>query len=361
MENRENLPLKETLPISLEETCIVGSVFFKDYSKDGTEGNVRGHETIDSVTNAVKKGCKVAFVIAPDTDPRFIQDLKEELKTLGESSENVAWRIEDRADGGYSGSRRQAVQLARVAFPESRAYIMQELEKNLTGNYESMVAALSDNKALIMMNRGVNVPYNENPWPDAQHLGANLPPEQFWGERHQNIVMANQEKAAGLTKENHFWDRLNGTRVIRNEPMKIGDVTINPSDLFLLKYEYTDGYSEDDRTYKTDFYSASTYNMVPILESLGAEDQIAELPIKYLHSEKQRQQEMSPEARPKFKEKRLKHKVDLPKINFDMVANIKEWKREGMWPQVLLDAVGGDSVLKITHFQEGKYSLTGTV
>jgi len=68
-----------------------------------------------------------------------------------------------------------------------------------------------------MMNRGVNVPYNENPWPDVSHLGANLPHEQFYDERHQNIEMANQESAAGLAKKEHFWDRLNGTRVIRNE------------------------------------------------------------------------------------------------------------------------------------------------
>ncbi len=250
--------------------------------------------------------------------------------------------------------RRKAIEFARSKYPDTRAFIMQEIEKDLVENYEDFIEALSDKKILVMMNRGINVPYNENPWPDASHLGANLPKEQFWGERHQNIEMANQENLAGLTKKEHYWDRLNGTRIIRNEKVKIGGVEINPSDLMLLEYKYSDGYKEEDRKNGIDRYSAYSYNLIPILEALGAEDLITEVPTKYQHSEKQRGQE---EGNPKYKEKRLGHKVDLPAINFDIIANIKEWKNSGSWPKVILDAVGGDKVLNIKHFDKREYSL----
>jgi len=49
----------------------------------------------------------------------------------------------------------------------------------------------------------------------------------------------------------------------------------------------------------------------------------------------------------------------LPAINFDIVANIKEWKKEGRWPQVLLDALKTDKTLEIKHFDKNEYSLTG--
>lgn len=356
MEKSESLQKKESLQISLGETCVVGSVFFKDYQTPGSEGNIRGMEAIESLSKIAEKGCRASVIIGLGTDENFISDLKEKLSTLGDKSENIVWHMQN--EPGYSQARREAIELARAKYPDTRAFIMQEIEKDLTKNYENFVTALSDGKALVMMNRGVNVPYNENPWPDANHLGANLPKEQFWGERHQNIEMANQENAAGLTKENHFWDRLNGTRVIRNEQMKIGNVMINPSDLMLLRYEYPNNYTESDRKNKVGDYSASAYNLIPILEALGGEGQMAEMPVEYLHPEKQKNQE---EGNSKFREKRLRHKIDLPKINFDIVANIKEWKKQGVWPQVLLDAVGGDSVLKIKHFEEGEYSLTGTI
>ncbi|EKE13556.1 MAG: hypothetical protein ACD_13C00010G0042 [uncultured bacterium] len=354
METENNSEVGELYPISLEETCVIGSILYKDYQTDGTEGNIRGHRAIDSLVKAVDKGCKASIIISQETDKKFISDLKGKLSNLGDKSENVVWHMQSKT--GYSEARREAIELAKAKYPETRAFIMQEIEKDLTSNYDSFVNKLSDNKILVMMNRGVNIPYNENPWQDTKHLGANLPREQFWGERHQNIEMANQESAAGLTKEPHFWDRLNGTRIIRNERVKIGDVEINPTDLMLLKYKYSDGYSEEDRKNKIDTYSASVYNLVPILESLGGEDKIAEVPVEYIHSEGQRQLE---EGNSEFKEKRLGHKVDLPAINFDIVANIKEWKKEGRWPQVLLDALKTDKTLEIKHFDKNEYSLTG--
>lgn len=177
--------------------------FFKDYSEEGSEDNIRGKEAIESLYNIAKKGCKVAFLITEGTDKRFIDDLKERLESVGEKSENIVWRVEE--EQGYSGMRREAVRFARSKYPETRAFIMQEIEKDLSENYQDFIDALSNNKILILMNRGVNIPYNENPWPDVNHIGANLPKAQFWGERHQNIEMSNQENAAGLTKKEHFW------------------------------------------------------------------------------------------------------------------------------------------------------------
>jgi hypothetical protein len=143
--------------------------------------------------------------------------------------------------------------------------------------------------------------------------------------------------------------------------MKLGDVEINPSDLMLLKYEYSDGYTEEDRTNKVDTYSASVYNLIPILEALGGENQMAELPVQYLHSERQKEQEMNPEVRSRFKEKRRKHKVELPDINSEVVVNIEEWQKEGKWPSVVRDALNGDKVLQIKHFKKGEYGLIGAV
>ena len=348
----KNSEINELSPISLKETCVVGSVFYKDYQTHGTEGNVRGHKAIDSLVEIAKKGSKAAVIVGKETDQRFLDDLKERLSNLGEKGENIVWRTQEKP--GYSEARREAVVLARSKYPETRAFIMQEIEKDLTPNYENFLSVLSDNKVLVMMNRGVNVPYNENPWLDAEHLGANLPKEQFWGERHQNIEMANQENVAGLTTEARFWDRLNGTRVVRNEKIDVGGIEINPSDLMLLKYVYSDGYEEVDRKNKIDAYSASVYNLIPVLEALGGENLIAEMPVKYIYPEEQKMQE---ESNSKFKEKRLGHKTDLPAINFDMVANIKEWKKEGKWPQVLLDALGSNKTLKIRHFDKTQYSL----
>ena len=353
MEIEKSSEIHELTPISLNEACVVGSIFFKEYSIEGTESNIRGKETIDSLYNIAEKGCKAAFLITEGTNKKFISDLKERLKPLDEKAENIVWRVEK--EHGYSGMRREAVKFARNKYPETRAFIMQELEKDISNNYQEFINALSDNKILVLMNRGVNIPYNENPWLDVNHIGANLPKAQFWGERHQNIEMANQENAAGLTREEHFWDRLNGTRVIRNESINIGEMIINPTDLMLLEYKYIDGYDEKDRNNKIDKYSASVYNLIPILESLGLEDYIAEALTKYWHNETQRVQE---EGNISFREKRLRQKNDLPAINFDIVANIKEWNKEGKWPQILKNTLNGNKVLEIRHFNEDEYTLT---
>lgn len=342
----------ELKTISLAETCVVGSIYYKDYQTEGSEGNIRGKQALESILNALQKDCKVAIIIDKDTDKSFIDDLKNRLLEVGERAENVVWNYQK--EQGYSQARREAIELARSKFPESRAYIVQEMEKDLADQYEKFINELSNDKILVMMNRGVNVPYNENPWPDVKHLGANLPHEQFWAERHQNIEMANQEIAAGLTVKERVWDRLNGTRIIRNEKIKIGGLILNPSDLMLLKYEYADDYKENDRKNKIDAYSASAYNLVPILEALGFENEISEIPIEYWHPNAQKVQE---ENNPEFRAKRLAHKVDLPAINFDVVANIKEWKKEGKWPQVLLDSLNSDKTLRIKHFDQSSYSL----
>lgn len=344
---------KEMEPITLEQTCVIGSVFYKDYQVENSEGSVRGHEAIDSLMKIAEKGYKAAVIIGEGTDQKFLDDLKKRLSGLGDKGENIVWHIQEKP--GYSEARRESVILAWSKYPETKAFIMQEIEKDLTKDqgYEKFLDALSDNKILVMMNRGIDAPYNGNYFSDA-----NIPKEQFWGERHQNIEMAGQENAAGLTKKEHDWDRLSDTRAIRNEEIEIGNTKINPADLILLKYQYVDGYNEGDRKNKIDAYSAAVYNMVPILEALGFEDQMAEAPIKYAHSEKQREQE---EGNPVFRAKRLGHKVDLPAINFDIVANIVEWKKEGKWPSILLEAIKGDHTLNIKHFNEDDYSLTGTI
>lgn len=352
METIQPSEVGELLPISLNETCVVGSVFYKDYQTPGSEGNIRGRQAIESLHNIAEKGCKAAIIIAEGTDNSFIVDLKDDLLKLGKKAENIVWNLQKKP--GYSQARREAIELARSKYPETRAYIMQEIEKDITFEYEKFVDMLSHGNILVMMNRGVNVPYNENPWPDTKHLGANLPHEQFWGERYQNIVMANQERAAGLTSKEYTWDRLNGTRIIRNEPVEIGRIKINPADLMLLKYKYVDGYEEDDRKNKVDTYSAAIYNMIPILEALGVENKISEAPVTYWHSEEQKHQE---ENIPEFRAKRLAHKIDLPNINFDIVANLKEWKEEGKLEDVILSALKSNKVLEIKHFKKSEYGL----
>lgn len=353
MESECKIEPTKLKPITLEETCIVGSVNFTDYKTPGSEGNIRGGEAIESLCNIAKKGCKAVIIVGETTDNAFIEDLKKNLSSLGDKAENISWSTQKRP--GYSQARREAVMLARSKYPDSRALIMQEIEKDLSPNYEDFIGELSKNNVLVMMNRGVNVPYNENPWPDADHIGANLPHEQFWKERHQNVEMANQENAAGLTIKERTWDRLNGTRVIRNEKIMVGNSEINPADLMLLEYRYLDGYQEEDRTNKIDSYSAAVYNLIPILEGLGLEDQISEVPVKYMHPEKQKEQE---ENNPTFRMKRIKHGVDLPSINFDIVANIDKWKRDGLWPQILIDAINGNKTLEIRHFDRNNYNLS---
>lgn len=346
MERQELSDNKELTPIPLNDTCVVGSVLFKDYSLEGSEGNIRGKEAIESLCNIAKKGCKAAFLITEGTDEKFIEDLKNKLETIGEKSENIVWRIEE--ERGYSGMRREAIKFARSKYPEARAYIIQEIEKDLSENYQEFIDTLSNQKILVLMNRGINIPYNDNPWPDVDHIGANLPKAQFWGERHQNIEMANQEIAAGLTKDKHFWDRLNGTRIIRNEKVLVNGMEFNPADLMLLEYKYSDGYDEKDRKNSIDRYSAYAYNIIPILEALGVEDWISDVPVKYLHPEEQRRHE---EDNPKYKERRLGHKVDLPAINLDIVKNIQKWKEEGLWPDVLVKALRGDKIVQLEHFE----------
>lgn len=345
--------MHEKSPITLSETCVVGSVFFKDYQVEGSEGNIRGRQSIESLAKAAEKGCKAAIIIAPDTDPKFVLDLKEKIVDLGDKGENIVWQTQSK--DGYSSARREAILLARSKYPESRAFIMQEIEKDLSGNYENFVTALSGDKALVMMNRGINGPYSENPWPDNQHIGANLPKAQFYVERSLNVRMAIQEESFGVSdknNKNHFWDRLNGTRIVRNEKIKVGDSEINPADLMLLTYTYIDGYYGKDQKNHIDDYSAAVYNMIPLLEALGAEDKMSEVPVKYVHPEAQRLQE---EADPRFKEKRLNHKKDLLRINFDMVLNIRDWKEKGVWPRVLLEAVNGGKNLEIKHYDENEY------
>ncbi len=77
----------ELTPISLNESCVVGSILFKDYQIPGSEGNVRGKEAIESLYKIAEKGCKTAFLITEGTDEKFILDLKEKLSSLGKKSE----------------------------------------------------------------------------------------------------------------------------------------------------------------------------------------------------------------------------------------------------------------------------------
>lgn len=339
----------------MKEACVIGSIYYNDYQTEGSIGNVRGKAAINSLINILEKGCKVAIIIAKETDPKFVDDLKEKLSILGNKSENIVWNFE--RESGYSEARREAISLARSKYtePPPRVFIMQEIEKNLSENYEDFLNTLSKDRVLVMMDRGINISNNQDLWPEPDHSDVNLPKDQLWGERSQNIKMARQEEVFGLTdktKGNHLWDRLNGVRIIRNELMKTGNVEINPSDLILLKYEYSDGYTEEDRRFKMDGYSASVYNPIPILEALGAENQMAQVSVNYLHPEEQRQQE---ENDPNFREKRLRQKTDLPANNFEIVANIKKWQKEGRWPQVLLEALKGDKVLHIVHLKEDEY------
>ena len=340
-----------------DDVCVVGSVMFKDYSTEGTPDNLRGHQAIDSLMNVAKMGGKAAIIVAPNTDSKFKEDLERELEKLGEDKRKLVV-LETESQRGYSAARRQSVNLARKSFPETKVIIMQEIEKDLTQAYVGFLKELSGNKVLVMMNRGVNAPYAEYPWPedtfetDKGHLGANLPGAQFWGERDQNIHMANQEMAAfGVTS---YWDRLNGTRVILNAEVEIGGVWINPTDLTLLEWEYTDGYNQEDRKNKMNAYSEAVYNLIPVLESLGGNNLIEQVPTKYWHAEKQREQE---ENDPNFKAKRLGHEVELPRINFDVVCNILEWKKQGIWPKILFEAINGDKKLHISHFTPEDYAI----
>lgn len=349
---------KELEPITLEQTCVVGNVQFKNYTVENSEGNIRGHEAIESIVHAAEKGVKVAFIISTDTDSKFVDDLKTELAKLEDKKrENVVWDF--REDHGYSEARREAIMFARSKYKESmpRAFIMQEIEKDISGDYEEFLNSLSNGKALVMMDRGINRIGTGDVREEANSVTANIPVEQLAGERSQDRDMALQEKGFGITKEKHLWDRLNGTRIIRNEEMEftVGEtkVKINPADLILLNYRYSDGYTEFDRKNDIDKYSAAVYNMIPILEALD-EETLSSVLVKYDHPEAQRKKE---EGDPGYREKRHWQKIDLIAINFDMVSNISEWKEEGKWPQILLDALNGDLVLDIKHFKENP-SLT---
>jgi len=50
--------IKELDPITLEQTCIVSSVFFNDYKTPGSEGNLRGKEAIESLARVAEKVVK---------------------------------------------------------------------------------------------------------------------------------------------------------------------------------------------------------------------------------------------------------------------------------------------------------------
>lgn len=94
METIQPSEVGELLPISLHETCVVGSVFYKDYQTPGSEGNVRGRQAIESLHNIAEKGCKAAIIIAEETDNSFIDDLKGDLLKLDKKAENIVWNLQ---------------------------------------------------------------------------------------------------------------------------------------------------------------------------------------------------------------------------------------------------------------------------
>lgn len=322
------------------EVCITGSVFFPKYGSDGSDTQ-RGDLALDAIRSTLEAGYKMAVVVAPATADVYKKKLEEIQQR--DTTNSLLLLVEEGKT--YSGARRQAMREALLQL-HSQYVVSCEIEKKeLLKFYQNFLQPFQrpNPPGLVVMDRGI---FEDNP---------NLPWAQDWGEMHQNRAIMRHLVNAGLMPEgSEPLDLLNGTRVALDKelPTNVG-ISIKPTDVMMLKYEYEG--EQPVFPYGVDHYSAAVYHSPTMLMALGVG--VEQVRVPYIHDESQRALEEG-EQREKFEKKRIDQARAIIDQNFDLVASILEWKKEGKWPQIVVDAIRNKTPLPVRHFDSRRYSLT---
>lgn len=346
---------KERQVYSPGELGVAWTVFFPKYSNEGSLDRVKGDMALESAKDLLSRGVDVAMQTWAEKNNsvflKEVENLQKEVKDRGWLGK--FYEIPE-SEGSYSGDRRLGIEKLKAAGVKMIATGEAEKEDLWQEEMDVLYSKLKkgDKGVGVMgMDRGL-MGFSRHP------DSLKLPFYQFYGERHQNSAIFRNWKSAGFVDQGsmHTLDLLNGTRILRNEELKTDfDFKINPVDLSLLTYEYVDGYGEEDRKYKTDHYSAAVYHPVTLMVALGVEADQAR--VDYVHPEEQRDLEEKGPDKENFRKKRGNQRESIIAQNFDLVANILRWKEEGVWPEVLKEAVENKTPLGLKHYPKKKWKI----
>ncbi len=338
--------------------AITGSVHFPKYGEEGSPDTVRGEQSLRAIEKVLDSGFGVIVVITQKTNAEY----REKLNELKETGRLILMEEEEKPDEdahSYGVSRRQAIEESKK---QGFAYVMTgELEKEDLldpENLEKFIKSFEDKGVgMAIMNRRGIMEKNRNL---TENNTIGLPEAQYYGEYSQNLYIWRNWKDAGFDVPRAPYDLLNGTRFAVNEKVKVKidgyDYLIRPSDLMEIRYHYQSE-GEIGFPYKVDHYSAAIYNSPTLWMALAGKDGIASVEIDYQHPEEQTRLEEGAGNRETFITKRLEQKRAIVLQNFDLCCNIVLWKENGMWPEVIMEAINNKKPLELKHFNIKDWKL----
>lgn len=186
---------------------------------------------------------------------------------------------------------------------------------------------------------------------------AGYPFEQRLGENVQNTLIDGYLLRSDLKKTKTWddykpWDYLIGQRAWSTREVVLKDgFRMRPSDLVLSRFEYTDGYKEEDRKYKKESHGEGVYMNIALAMILGVE--VSNVRLEYKHDSKQKALEEFKEV---WAEKRIGHATSIPDQVFDVVANYID-DQEGFTKKIERFITNG-SPIELKHYA-AKHWLIG--
>ena len=363
--------------VSPSEVCITGSLHFLEYLKNESSDKIKADLALEAIRNTLMDGYNMTIVISPATPLEYSEALQQMASEIGKGK-LVLVKESGRT---YSGARRQAADEALRLSPQ---YIVTcEIEKKELERFHQQFLrrfGQSDKKpGFVVMNRGIF----------KKLVG--LPGAQDEGELHQNYSIMRHLISAGIYPEGTLpLDLLNGTRIVSNEllPTNAG-IDINPVDLLKLTYQYEEVEIEENMvdsgntgevvrqtkwvttdpgvnmterygdkpsliSYPVDHYSAAVYHSITMSAALGIGVEQVEVP--YAHDAKQTAVEQGPEKEFFEKKRRAQDRAIIDQ-NFDLVANICEWKKLRLWPKVVTDAIENKTPISLKHYDSREWEI----
>jgi|WetSurMetagenome_2_1015567.scaffolds.fasta_scaffold52953_3 hypothetical protein len=343
------------------KVAITGNIHYPNFGTDQSD-TVRGGQALRAIEKVLEKGYGVIGVVTKSTNAEYRKKL-EELKDKGRLIVLEEMEKPDAEAHSYGVSKRQAVEESKKqGFP---IVFNGELEKeDLLDpvNLEKMTAPLATEKngqkvGMVVLNRQGIMEKDRN-LEENNTIG--LPEAQYYGEYSQNFYIWKNWKDAGFAVPDEPYDLLNGTRFTVNEELSVKvdgkEYMVRPSDLMELRYHYQD----EDKIgfpYKVDHYSAPTYHSPTMWMALAGENGFGSVELDYQHPQEQTKVEESEEYRQVFEKKRLDQKMAIVLQDFDLCANIVNWKEKGLWPGVVMEAIKNKTPIELAHYDIRDWKL----
>lgn len=321
--------------IDASKVVVGGACFLKDF--EGNESDkLRGELMLANVAALIDLGFNVSMSVFPETDVKFMDKL-EAIKSGGENRLRLAMY----RDKGISDARRMTYKISPV--DDCLVFESQELEKLaiLPQLPKYLDEVYRGHVGLATVDRG-----------DLKEAG--YPYEQILGENVQNTLIDNFLLSADLRKrggDEPIWDYLIGQRAWSTREIVLSDgFRMRPADLVLSRFNYVDGYKEEDRSYKKETHGEGVYMNVALAMILGIE--VANVKLDYKHDQRQKDLEEFKEV---WAEKRIGHASSIPAQVFDVVANYLE-NKDGFLKKIEMFLTNG-APIDIKHFDYNEWTL----